>query len=45
VNWEEQGFHTIDSLYQLHSALGGIYSCSLIDGKLSYSEGSTRAVT
>lgn len=44
ANWKEQGLNTIDSLYQLHSALGGIYSCSLDDGRLTYSESSNKAV-
>ena len=42
-NWN-QNFTRINSLYQLHSALGGIYSHSLIDGKLKYSEASNKAV-
>ena len=42
-NWE-QNYTRINSLYQLHSALGGIYSHSLIDGNLKYSEASNKAV-
>lgn len=44
ADWKEQGLNTIDSLYQLHSALGGIYSCSLDNGRLTYSESSNKAV-
>ena len=37
--------HTIDSLFELHSALGGIFSASKINGKIQYSESSNRAVS
>lgn len=38
--------HTIDSLFELHTALGGIYSESLnTDNELQYSEASNIAVT
>lgn len=39
-----QNYTKIDSLFQLHSALGGIYSCSLVDGRLIHSEASNKAV-
>lgn len=38
-------YHTIDSLYELHTSLGGIYSCSLNkEGFLQFSEASNYAV-
>lgn len=37
-------YHTIDSLYELHTVLGGIYSESLQGNKLEYSEASNYAV-
>lgn len=40
-----QGVHTIDSLFELHTALGGIYSESVDDeGNLQFSEASNYAV-
>lgn len=40
-----EGTHTINSLYELHAALGGIWSQSLMDdGELHYSEASNQAV-
>lgn len=39
-----EGRHTIDSLYELHTALGGIFSESLIDDSLQYSEASNEVV-
>ena len=36
--------HTISSIFELHAALGGIYSESLIDGELHYSEISNHVV-
>lgn len=40
-----QNTHTINSLFELHAALGGIYSQSLMDdGELHYSEASNYAV-
>lgn len=39
-----EGRHSIDSLYELHTALGGIFSETLIDGSLQYSEASNEAV-
>lgn len=36
--------HTINSLYELHSALGGIWSESLTNNGLQYSEASVKAV-
>jgi hypothetical protein len=35
----------MNSLYHLHSALGGIYSHSLIDGALNHSAASNKVVT
>ena len=40
-----EGLHTINSVFELHSALGGIYSNSVIDGVLRPSESSNFAVT
>ena len=40
-----EGLHTINSVFELHSALGGIYSYSLIDEVLRPSESSNYAVT
>ena len=37
-------YHTINSLFELHSAMGGIESCSLVEGKLEYSEVSNQVV-
>ena len=44
---EKQGFplHTINSVFELHSALGGIYSHELVNGILRPSESSNFAVT
>lgn len=39
-----EGLHTIDSIYELHTALGGIYSQSFQNGVFVNSESSTRAV-
>jgi len=39
-----EGLHTIDSLYELHTALGGLFSESEADGTLQYSEASNEAV-
>lgn len=39
-----ENLDTINSLFRLHAALGGIYSMSLIDGQLQYSEASNHAV-
>jgi len=36
--------HTINSLFELHSAMGGIESMSIRDGRLVESEASNRAV-
>ena len=45
VNPENIGAHTIDSLYELHKVLGGIYSESVdSEGNLQYSEASNYAV-
>lgn len=44
ANWNEN-YTRINSLFQLHAALGGIYSCSLSNGKLIYSEASNKAVS
>ena len=42
---EDPNLHTIDSLFELHTALGGIYSESLdSNGELQYSEASNYAV-
>lgn len=42
----DSNLHSIDSLYELHTALGGIYSESKnSDGFLQYSEASNNAVT
>ena len=42
---ENTEFHTIDSLYELHSTLGGIYSANLNEsGFIEYSEASNYAV-
>lgn len=41
---ESKGYHTIDSLFELHTALGGIYSESKKNGTLQYSESSNYAV-
>ena len=40
-----EGSHSISSIFELHAALGGIYSMSLMnDGELHYSESSNHAV-
>lgn len=39
-----KSYHTINSLFELHSAMGGIKSCSLVDNNLEYSEISNQAV-
>lgn len=38
-------FHTIDSIYELHTALGGIWSEQYSDGRFVFSENSNKAVT
>lgn len=42
---KEQGLHTIDSLFELHAALGGIFTETLKDGIYTYSESSNVAVS
>lgn len=37
-------YHTVNSLYELHEVMGGIYSMSSQAGELRYSEASTHAV-
>jgi hypothetical protein len=43
-NSPADGRHTINSLFELHTALGGIYSKSLTENGLQYSEASVYAV-
>lgn len=38
-----EGTHTIDSIFELHSVLGGINSQSFVNGRFIYSDGSTLA--
>lgn len=40
-----EGTHTIDSIYELHTTLGGIYSKTYSDGQFVYGNGSTLATT
>lgn len=44
TNIKSDSNHTINSLYELHSALGGIWSESLTNNGLQYSEASVKAV-
>ena len=41
---EKEGFHPINSVFELHAALGGIYSYELINGTLKPSESSNFAL-